>query len=477
MKQILFIFLLFAFNWSMAQNVGINQPSPNATLDINGNVKLARGPMVLQNGANNDIDISTNRFSIYEVTGTTSNYQVSGFDGGVDGRILIIYNATNNDMTVVNQSLSVSTSQISTGNSNNIFIKPSSTIVFRYSSGNNKWNIVSVYNQGQCPPGLVDCNGTCVNLSNDNQNCGSCGFVCSSGTWCINGSCSINCGVGLTNCGGSCKNLLNDAQNCGGCGVICPPGYICSSGACVLACPPGLANCGGSCVLLNLDVNNCGSCGNVCPPGTWCINGICTVNCNAGLTDCSGTCINTMSDVTNCGACGVVCPTYPFSTTSCVSGICNITCYPNQFDCNNNIIDGCEVNISNDANNCGACGVVCPSYPNSTAGCSGGICFIYCNNGFADCNGILTDGCEVNIYADINNCGACGNVCQTYPNATSTCVNGICNILCNTGYANCNGIITDGCEVNITSDINNCGACGNVCPSGAICTGGQCLIP
>jgi hypothetical protein len=40
-------------------------------------------------------------------------------------------------------------------------------------------------------------------------------------------------------------------------------------------------------------------------------------------------------------------------------------------DCDKNTINGCEVNIGGDANNCGGCGKVA-TLPNATAICSGG---------------------------------------------------------------------------------------------------------
>jgi hypothetical protein len=43
---------------------------------------------------------------------------------------------------------------------------------------------------------------------------------------------------------------------------------------------------------------------------------------------------------------------------------------------------------------------------------------------FGDCNGKPEDGCEVNLMTDPNNCGACGKVVATLPNAVATCTSG-----------------------------------------------------
>jgi hypothetical protein len=40
-----------------------------------------------------------------------------------------------------------------------------------------------------CPPGLTNCNGTCVNLYEDNNNCGYWGNVCIGFDQCVDGDC------------------------------------------------------------------------------------------------------------------------------------------------------------------------------------------------------------------------------------------------------------------------------------------------
>ena len=85
--------------------------------------------------------------------------------------------------------------------------------------------------------------------------------------------------------------------------------------------------------------------------------------------------------------------------------------------------------------------------PNAASTCVNNECVIVtCNVGYADCNGSDTDGCEGNLLTDINNCGSCGLICDL-ANATSTCVNGTCMIAsCDDGYADYNGEVIDGCE-------------------------------
>ncbi len=85
--------------------------------------------------------------------------------------------------------------------------------------------------------------------------------------------------------------------------------------------------------------------------------------CSGTLKPCGGSCIDTASDADNCGACGKACLTYPNMNSTCSGGTCGYACFYKYGymyqDCNKNTADGCEVNLFTDKNNCGSCGKVC----------------------------------------------------------------------------------------------------------------------
>lgn len=83
-----------------------------------------------------------------------------------------------------------------------------------------------------CLKGEVQCDGSCVKLADDADNCGACGTKCDSGSVCSAGSCQATCAVGLTECSGSCKDLDTDSENCGACGTVCDASPACAAGSC-----------------------------------------------------------------------------------------------------------------------------------------------------------------------------------------------------------------------------------------------------
>jgi hypothetical protein len=112
-----------------------------------------------------------------------------------------------------------------------------------------------------CVAPSVTCSGACVDLTTDQNNCGSCGNVCAAGSTCCNGTCS---------------DLQRDSLHCGRCDRMCGFAERCQSGVC--ACPnSGEFDCAGTCRNILTDRNNCGGCGLICELPGPCVNGFCPV--------------------------------------------------------------------------------------------------------------------------------------------------------------------------------------------------------
>jgi hypothetical protein len=349
-----------------------------------------------------------------------------------------------------------------------------------------------------CNTGFANCDGNAANgcevdTRSSATNCGRCGNACpavpNAVPTCTAGACSFTCMPGFGNCDGNaangCETNLNTtANNCGSCGRVCNlpnATAACMAGTCTIAtCNRNFGNCDGNpangCELpLAADRNNCGACGNRCSAMAICFDGACRDVCTAPAIICGSACINPQTDNANCGRCGNACVARANATNTCQMGACTLTCNRGFGNCDMMEANGCEVNLTSDTANCGACGNRC-NLPNATPACRNGVCAIgSCNAGFADCDGNPANGCERPISADVNNCGACGRVCS-FANAAATCAAGTCMLgACNMGFANCDGNAANGCEVNINANSLNCGACRRACPAAQACLNGTCV--
>src|SRR5690606_277036 len=153
-----------------------------------------------------------------------------------------------------------------------------------------------------------------------------------------------------------------------------------------------------------------------CPTGTVCDGGECVGECRAPAVECGGACVDTRVDPSHCGACGVGCESPDFGVGVCVEGNCTFQCVsPLYADCDGKAANGCETYLPADPAHCGACGQACPDYSalHRVAVCSSGACAPgACMEGYEDCNGQPADGCEIDLRSDPQNCGACGSDCQ-----------------------------------------------------------------
>jgi hypothetical protein len=367
-----------------------------------------------------------------------------------------------------------------------------------------------------CSAGAICCAGACIDPQQDAANCGSCGQKCEAGAHakpiCSAGQCSkeVTCDPGFGRCDGSGESLActtpldADPRNCGSCGKTCaiggaaPKASACAAGACVCgsspACADGQACCsaGPSAACADLShgtpvpggIANCGACGNTCLQAAnadmSCTAGTCTTTCRAGWTKCGGTdcSVRLDNDPMNCGACGKTCPgPAPVGgpgSAICAGGTCGVVCAAGFLLCP--IADGVMcVDPRSDPNACGGCGLTCSGTNVAERVCAGvSGCVPRCAAGYADCSKGQNDGCETRTASDLNNCGACGNVCERgLPGDAALCINGKCLLACPLNRSDCDS--TPGCEVNLLTDNNNCGACGKACGPNSTCSQGACV--
>jgi hypothetical protein len=160
------------------------------------------------------------------------------------------------------------------------------------------------------------------------------------------------------------------------------------------------------------------------------------------------------------------------------SGSCTDMCSSLGYECGTQTVCGSSVS-------CGSCGTgyTCnatgkcavssctPSCTCASTTCTGSTCSDGCGG---TCSGALAPVCTGRACgASLNGCGSCGTC--ALGNATSTCnATYQCAVSsCTSGYANCNGRSSDGCEVQLGMNAT-CANCTNACPVSQTCTNYVC---
>ncbi len=428
-----------------------------------------------------------------------------------------------------------------------------------------------------CAGAATLCGSACVNTNTDAMNCGRCGNACATGTACSMGVCG--CPMGQTSCGGRCVDAQTDTANCGSCGNACAMGATCTAGTCAAGGPTNDARSGATridlaqpAVSLSTDTtaarnDTSGSCactsgrdvfysftltaseivyadtigatwdtslflqnsagtnlldpmlsgGSVCnddngmgcstglqsmiaarlPAGTYylvlsgCGAGAATIHFHhlpagngpvaqitpRGTVTLTGTTSGTGLISSTCCSGGpentyywVTCP--DFTSTAFTATTCGgATGFDSELDQRSAARAG-TVSTCND-DNCALLSLVTSTIPSGAGlhtlyldSCSGSgaynlsVTFGACPTGTSLCSGRCAT-----VATDTSNCGRCGNVCPT----GQVCSAGVCTVVCAAPTTRCGTSCVD-----LTNDNNNCGACGTACPTGQRCASGAC---
>jgi hypothetical protein len=176
--------------------------------------------------------------------------------------------------------------------------------------------------------------------------------------------------------------------------------------------------------------------------------------CAPGQKLCHGLCVALTDPRFGCGDPACTPCTAPHGVAGCNNNACTVqSCDPNFFDCNGIATDGCEVDLSNVAT-CGSCNGACP--PTAPVCAPGG-------GGFACTTGCPAEapvlcGNQCTALSSVQHCGACDNRCPEVANAESECTAGQCAFRCRPGHHACAGACV------ALTDPKACGPTCAVCP-------------
>lgn len=120
-------------------NTVINATSGNTKLDVNGDLAMRQSAITLSSGNNNNISVGSTSFT--RITGPSGAFTITGLTNGVDGKIVTLYNATSQSMTIADDnSNSTAANRIYTLNPvGDITIYGKGAITLQYSSADSRW--------------------------------------------------------------------------------------------------------------------------------------------------------------------------------------------------------------------------------------------------------------------------------------------------------------------------------------------------
>lgn len=142
-----FALLLLTATLLQAQNIGVNTASPDAALDVYGEIALKSAALTTPDGINYALDVNANKFSNYKLTGPTANFVIAGITAGVDGRIITLHNRTGQSMELYDEDLTaVDLDRISTGTAATMAIYNNGSVTFQYDNDLKRWQVLFAHN-------------------------------------------------------------------------------------------------------------------------------------------------------------------------------------------------------------------------------------------------------------------------------------------------------------------------------------------
>jgi hypothetical protein len=119
---------------------GLFQQAANTTVDVSGDLALRSSGYTAGNGNNDDIAIRSNSF--IRITGPTASFTITGVSGGVDGKIVVLYNSTAQTMRIAHD--------VGSSNGNRIFCQNGAVVQagqygivkLIYSSADSHWIVL-----------------------------------------------------------------------------------------------------------------------------------------------------------------------------------------------------------------------------------------------------------------------------------------------------------------------------------------------
>lgn len=106
-------------------------------------LRLSVAQFVGVNGVNNNLSLASASF--IRINTPTANFSITGMAGGLDGRMLVLFNSTTYNMTIANESgSSLAVNRILTGTGADIVTVAQGAVTLIYSVNDFRWIVTSL---------------------------------------------------------------------------------------------------------------------------------------------------------------------------------------------------------------------------------------------------------------------------------------------------------------------------------------------
>jgi hypothetical protein len=270
---------------------------------------------------------------------------------------------------------------------------------------------------GACPSGCQlnanacdDGNLCTTDVCLSDGTCSHKAVSCDDGNICTLDACDPQLGCTYTPVSASNRSPCND-------GNACTNPDICANGTCSGTPVAGCCNTGADCSDNNACTddtctgNVCQNTPKTCTSDNKCLAAYCdpqTGGCATTPVACddSNICTDDSCDpATGCVHTATQNPPEPGREVSCSDGLDN--------DCDG-LVDAADPDCQQQC--------TCPHCLAASPDASGACVIVACESGWASCDGAFANGCETNLTTDANHCGTCSNVCTS----NQACSNGQC---------------------------------------------------
>jgi hypothetical protein len=147
-----------------AVKVGIGTSTPQAALDLNGDMILRTTILSVPDSLTTALNVNTSKFACYRISGADTSFSIAGITAGLDGRIITLINGSGFEMTMRHEDANaIMTDRIRTGSQSDLILQDLALVSLQYDTTAQRWLVHSGSQGGET---IWDTSGTNIYFEN-----------------------------------------------------------------------------------------------------------------------------------------------------------------------------------------------------------------------------------------------------------------------------------------------------------------------